>query len=66
MAFVELTRILPENKKVKWSVNPNNVVYFQEPVEGDPQAGCMLFPAAGLEIYVVESYRDVKAKLSIS
>jgi len=66
MAFVELTRILPQNKKVKWSANPNNVVYFQEPVESDLQAGCMLFPTAGDEIYVVESYQDVKAKLAIS
>jgi hypothetical protein len=66
MAFVELTRILPKNKKVKWSVDPNNVVYFQEPVDSDQQAGCMLLPVAGLEIYVVESYQDVKAKLAIS
>jgi hypothetical protein len=66
MAFVEFTRILPKNKKVNWSVNSNNVVYFQEPVDSDLQAGCMLFPVAGLEIYVAESYQDVKTKLSIS
>ncbi len=66
MAFVEFTRILPKNKKAKWSVNPNNVIYFQEPVDSDLQAGCMLFPVTGLEIYVAESYQDVKAKLAIS
>ena len=66
MAFVELTRILPNNEKVKWSVNPNNVIYFEEPVDNSQQAGCMLFPGAGVEIYVVESYQDVKAKLAIS
>ena len=67
MAFVELTRILPENKKVKCSVNPNNVVYVQEAEDADgPQVGCMLFPVAGEEIYVAESYQDVKAKLAMS
>jgi len=66
MAFVEFTRILPENEKVKCSVNPSNVVYIQEPIQSDLQAGCMLFPVAGLEIYVAESYQDVKKKLSIS
>jgi len=30
MAFMELTRILPENKTVKWSVNPNKIIYVQE------------------------------------
>jgi hypothetical protein len=33
MAFLELTRILPENKKVKWSVNPSNIIYVHEPLE---------------------------------
>jgi hypothetical protein len=67
MALVELTRILPKNKKVKCSVNPNNVVYVQEAVDGDePGAGSMVFPVAGVEIYVVESYQDVKAKLAMS
>ena len=67
MAFVELTRILPRDKRVKWSVNPNNVIYFQEPVEEDPQVGCTLVSAAGtdVEINVMESYQDVKAKLAI-
>ncbi len=66
MAFIEFTRILPKNRKVKWSVNPNNVVHFQEPIDNDLQAGCILFPVAGVEIYVAELYQDVKAKLSIS
>ena len=66
MAFVEFTQVLPKDKKVKLSVNPNNIVYFRQPVENEPQAGCMLFPVAGVEIYVVESYQDVKAKLAIS
>lgn len=64
MTFVELTRILPKNRNVKCLVNPSNVVYFHEPVDSELQAGCMLFPVAGIEIYVVESYQDVKAKFA--
>lgn len=65
MAFVELTQILPDNKNVKCSINPNNVVYVRQAVDGDgPRgAGCMLFPVAGIEIYLAESYQDVKTKL---
>jgi len=32
MGFVELTRILPEHKKVKCSVKQSNIVYSQEPI----------------------------------
>jgi hypothetical protein len=66
MAFVELTRILPENKKVKWSVNQNNIVYFQESISTEANAGCSLIDVAGTEIDVVESYQEVKAKLKDS
>ena len=66
MAFIEFIQVLPKNKKVKLSVNPNNIVYFREPVESETQAGCTLFPVAGVEIYVADTYQDVKAKLSIS
>jgi hypothetical protein len=64
MAFVELTRILPENKTVKWSVNQNNVIYFQESI--DTRVGCTLVDVSGTDIDVVESYQDVKAKLKDS
>jgi hypothetical protein len=64
MAFVELTRILPGNKTVKWSVNQSNVVYLQEPLEAE--VGCTLVDVAGMDIHVVESYVEVKAKLKDS
>jgi hypothetical protein len=64
MAFVELTRILPENKTVKWSVNTNNIVYFQESI--DTKAGCNLIDVAGADVDVVEAYQDVKSKLKNS
>jgi hypothetical protein len=64
MAFVELTRILPKNKTVKWSVNQNNIIYFQESI--DTEVGCTLVDVAGTDIDVVESYKDVKAKLKDS
>ena len=34
MAFMEFTRILSENKTVKWPVNPNNTIYFQGSIRG--------------------------------
>ena len=63
MPFVELTRILPNSKKVKWSVNPNNIVYVQQPVEGDSTGGCTLVDLTGKDIDVVEAYQDVMAKV---
>ena len=64
MAFVELTRILPKNKTVAWSVNPNNIIYFQESI--DAEVGCTLVDVAGTDIDVVESHKDVKTKLKDS
>ena len=57
MTLVELTRILPENRKVKWSINPSNVVYIQEPIED--KIGCTLVDVTGRDVDVVESYQDV-------
>lgn len=62
MAFVELTRILPENKKVKWYVNPSNIIYIQEPIASG--SGCTLMDTSGRDSEVVEAYQDVKAKFS--
>jgi hypothetical protein len=62
MAFVELTRILPEAKKVKCSLNASNIVYFQAPLEGDAGSGCTLTDITGRDIAVVESYPEVAAK----
>ena len=64
MAFVELTRILPKNRTAKWSVNPNNIIYFQESI--DLKVGCMLVDVAGGDIEAVDSYKDVKVKLTNS
>lgn len=64
MAFLELTRILPENRKVKWSVNPSNIISIQEPI--DQTMGCILVDTSGKDTEVVESYQDVKAKLATS
>jgi hypothetical protein len=66
MAFIELTRILPESKQVKWSVNQNNIVYFQESTAAEAKVGCTLVDTAGTDIDVVESYQEVKAKLKDS
>ena len=63
MPFVELTRILPESKKAKWSVNPNNIVYIQQPIESNSTIGCTLVDVSGKDIDVVESYQDVLTKL---
>jgi hypothetical protein len=65
MAFVELTRILPENRKVKWSANPSNIVYVQEPIDVKDKVGCSLVDITGRDIDVVESYQDVKGKLQV-
>jgi hypothetical protein len=62
MQFVELTRILPEDRKVKWSVNPSNIVYFQEPIDVNSKVGCTLVDVGGRDLDVVESYQDVKIK----
>jgi hypothetical protein len=63
MGYVEFTRVLPENREVKCSVNPSNIVYFQEPTEANTKVGCTLIPVSGIEIEVVESYQIVKSKL---
>jgi hypothetical protein len=63
MPFVELTRILPESKKVKWLVNPNNIIYVQEPLPGDSQGGCMIVDVSGKDTSVADAYQDVIRKL---
>jgi hypothetical protein len=66
MGYVEFTRVLPKDKEVKCSVNPANIVYFQEPPEANAKVGCTLIPVSGIEIEVVESYQIVKSKLKES
>jgi len=66
MAFIELTRILPEAKKVKCSLNPSNIVYFQQPLDSAGNVGCSLVDVTGKDIDVVESYQDVTAKVKNS
>jgi len=65
MTFIELTRILPKNRTVKWSFNPANIIYLQESTDPDKKIGCILVSVAGpdSDIDVVESYEDVKVKL---
>jgi hypothetical protein len=62
MAFIELTRILPKDTQVKCSINASNVVYFQEPIDTNAKVGCTLINVTGMDIDVVESYREVAAK----
>jgi len=66
MTFVELTRILPESKKVKWSVNPNNIIYVQEPLPGGSQGGCMIVDVSGKDTSVADAYQDVIRKLNMA
>ena len=66
MAFIELNRILPNNNQVNCSINANNIVYFQEPVDTNAKVGCTLINVTGMDIDVVESYREVAAKLKDS
>jgi|HubBroStandDraft_6_1064221.scaffolds.fasta_scaffold3000639_1 hypothetical protein len=66
MAFIELTRILPDAKKVKCSLNAANIVYFQQPVDSNTNAGCTLVDLTGRDIDVVESYQEVAAKFKNS
>jgi hypothetical protein len=63
MPFLELTRILSDSKTVKWSINPNNLVYIQARVEGVSIGGCTLVDLTGKDVDVVETYQDVMAKL---
>jgi hypothetical protein len=62
MAFIELTRLLPESKKAKWTVNTSNIVYFQEPTDLDSKVGCTLVDTTGADFDVVEPYREVSVK----
>jgi hypothetical protein len=66
MAFIELTRILPKAKQVKCSINASNIVFFQEPVDTNTNVGCTLVNVTGMDIDVVEPYRDVTAKFKDS
>jgi hypothetical protein len=66
MAFIELTRILPKANQVKCSINASNIVYFQEPIDTNTNVGCTLINVTGMDINVVESYRDVAAKFKDS
>jgi hypothetical protein len=66
MAFIELTRILPEARQTKCSVNANNIVYFQEPIDTSTNVGCTLVNVTGMNIDVLEPYRDVAAKFKDS
>jgi hypothetical protein len=66
MAFIELIRILPNNNHVKCSINSNNIVYFQELVDTNVKVGCTLVNVTGMDIDVVESYREVAGKFKDS
>jgi hypothetical protein len=66
MAFIELNRILPGAKQVKCSMNTGNIVYFQESIDTNTNVGCTLVNVTGMDIDVVESYRDVAAKFKES
>jgi hypothetical protein len=66
MAFIELTRILPKAKQVKCSINASNIVFFQEPVDTNTNVGCTLVNVTGMDIDVVEPYRDVTARFKDS
>jgi len=65
MMFIELTRILPKNRTVKWSFNPANIIYLQESTDPDKKIGCTLVSVAGpdSDVDIAESYEDVKGKL---
>jgi hypothetical protein len=66
MAFIELTRILPKARQIKCSINASNIVYIQEPIDTNTTVGCTLVNVTGMDIDVLEPYRDVAAKFKNS
>ncbi len=51
---------------MKCSINTSNIVYFQGPVDTNAKVGCTLVNVTGMDIDVLESYREVAAKLKDS